>query len=222
MCKSVCSPVTPERLVSWKGLDQVRAQLQLLVEELQDGVGAERLLLVTRHQLCCRQLPVSLSEAVMLGAVMLGAAVAAAGSCAGPVLGGTGGGGGGDGEGGGRSLGELRDQLLEQELAVVEAAVVRDVHGHPEAHGGQLIMEHLPGNMNNNTETQQSGDVAEHNKHTFTPPERILVSTVVLTIYSCGYKQHGSVLKNPPLRKQDGWERSSQHVREPFNKQHHK
>lgn len=161
--------------MSWKGLDQVRAQLQFLVEESEDRVEAEQLLLVTRHQLCCRQLPVSLTEAVMLGAAD------GAGNCAGPVLGGT---GGGDGEGGGRSLGELRDQLLEQELAVVEAAVVRDMHGHPEAHGGQLIMEHLPGNMNNITETQQSDDATEHNKHTFIRPGSILVSTVVFRIYS--------------------------------------
>lgn len=45
--------------------------------------------------------------------------------------------------GGSRSLGELSDQLLEQELAVMEATVVRHMHGHPQAHRGQLVVENL-------------------------------------------------------------------------------
>lgn len=136
---SVASPVTPECLMSREGLDQVWAQLHLLVEKLKDWGEAELPLLLTRC-LCSRQLPVSLGVAVMVGA----AAAAAAGDCAGAVLGWAGGGGGG---GGSWSLGELSDQLLEQELAVVEATVVRNMHGHPEAHGGEFIMENLWGDM---------------------------------------------------------------------------
>lgn len=45
------------------------------------------------------------------------------------------------------SLGELSDQLLEQELPVVEATVVGHMHGHPQAHRGQLVMENLGGNV---------------------------------------------------------------------------
>lgn len=60
---------------------------------------------------------------------------AAAGDYAGVVLGRIG--------GGGQRLRELSDQLLEQELAVVEATVIGHMHGHPQAHRGQLIMENL-------------------------------------------------------------------------------
>lgn len=106
--------MTPERLVAGVGLDQVRAQLHLLVEELQDGVKAKLLLLVVDRGLSSRQLAVGLAVAAVVGAT------------AWVALRGTGGG----------SLGELGDELLEQELAVVEAAVVGNMHGDPVAHGG--------------------------------------------------------------------------------------
>lgn len=121
--------MTPQRLVSREGLDEVRAQLHLLVEELKDWGEAELPLLPCC--LCSRQLPVSLAVAVMVGAT--------AGGRVGAVLGRTGGGGGR----GSWSLRELRDEFLEQELTVVKATVVGDVHGHPEAHRGQLIVENL-------------------------------------------------------------------------------
>ena len=103
--------------MSRKGLDQVCAQLHLLVEELKDSVEAELLL----HLVCCLcswQLSISLAVAVMVRA----AAAAEEEDAAWPVLGWTAVGG---------AVRELSDQLLEQELAVMEAAVVRDVHGHP-------------------------------------------------------------------------------------------
>lgn len=107
--------MTPERLVAGVGLDQVGAQLHLLVEELQNGVKAKLLLLVVDDcGLGSCQLAVGLAVAVVVGAA------------AWVALRGTGGG----------SLGELGDELLEQELAVVEAAVVGNMHGHPEAHRG--------------------------------------------------------------------------------------
>lgn len=106
--------MAPERLVAGVGLDQVRAQLHLLVEELQDGVKAKLLLLVIDRGLGSRQLAVGLAVAAVVGAT---AWVALRGTAGG-------------------SLGELGDELLEQELAVVEAAVVGNMHGHPEAHRG--------------------------------------------------------------------------------------
>ncbi len=116
MFSCVASPVTPERLMSREGLDQVWAQLHLLVEELKDCGEAELPLLLSRC-LCSWQLPISLGVAVMVRTV--------AGDYAGPLLWWTG------GAGGRWSLGELSDQLLEKELAVVEATVVRHMHGHP-------------------------------------------------------------------------------------------
>lgn len=121
--------MAPKRLVAGEGLDEVSAQLHLLVEELKERGGAELPAVLTRL------LPVSL--VVVRGTD--------AGDCAAHVLEYTGGGGGGGG--GSCSLRELGDQLLEEVLTVVEAAVVRHVHGHPEAGGGQLIVEHLRGKV---------------------------------------------------------------------------
>lgn len=112
--------------MSWKWLNQIWAQLQLLVEELKDCVGIELSLLIVGC-LCSCQLSVSFCVTGMGGA--------AAGDCAWVVL--------GEGGWGGWDLGELRHELFEKKLSIVEAAVVRDVHGHPETHRGQLIMEKL-------------------------------------------------------------------------------
>lgn len=113
--------------MSWKWLNQIWAQLQLLVEELKDCGGIEQPLLIA-GRLCSRQLSVSFC--------VTGVGGAAAGGCARAVLGGVRGGWG---------LGELRHELFEKKLSIVEATVVRDVHGHPETHGGQLIVEKLKG-----------------------------------------------------------------------------
>lgn len=108
-------PVTPECLMSREGLDQVWAELHLLVEELKHCSEA-KLALVVPCCLCSGQLPISLGMAVMVGT--------AAENYAGLMLGGT-------AVGGSWCLRELSDQLLEQELAVMEATVVRHMHGHP-------------------------------------------------------------------------------------------
>lgn len=34
------SPVAPQSLVAWVGLDEVSAELYLVMEELRDGIGA--------------------------------------------------------------------------------------------------------------------------------------------------------------------------------------
>ncbi|TNN36311.1 hypothetical protein EYF80_053532 [Liparis tanakae] len=53
------SPVTPQSLVAGEGLDEVRAQLHLLVEQLKDRGGADRLLfLLLLFLLRARELPI--------------------------------------------------------------------------------------------------------------------------------------------------------------------
>lgn len=41
------------------------------------------------------------------------------------------------------SFGQLSDELPQQELAVMKSAVVRNMHGHPQTHGRQLIVKNL-------------------------------------------------------------------------------
>lgn len=87
------SPVAPQCLVAWVWLDEISAELYLVMEELRDGVG--------------------------VGLVHWASSVR--------LL----------------DLTQLSQQYLEQELAVVKAAVVRYVHGHPKFCGREFIMKNL-------------------------------------------------------------------------------
>lgn len=109
--------MTPQCLVAWIRLNEVSAELHLLVEELRNGtcVGIVH----------CPPCAVSIRLMNLVGLWGMGREVLTA--CLKPL----------------QRLTQLSQQSLEKELAVVEATVVRNVHGHPEPRGGQLVMKNL-------------------------------------------------------------------------------